>query len=247
MTLCELREVSRRVSDGLRERAILDRVSFELFERETLGVLGARGAGKTTLLRAVAGLEAPEEGAIHWRGRDIARLSADERARLRRRGGIALVCGDWRPSASKVVLEHVAMPLYSDGLGAARAEALAWRALEVVRSPRLGGLATDALSQPDRVRVELARAIVREPTLLLIDEPAVLPRPKEAQELFALIHSLPKALGLALVVASEEVAALRGAGRVMHLDNGRLYSTDSRRTVVELSERRRSGAGAGAS
>jgi hypothetical protein len=53
-----------------------------------------------------------------------------------------------------------------------------------------------------------------------------------------LIHSLPKRLDLSLLIASEEVAALRGAGRVMSLDNGRLYSTDSRRKVISLPQRR---------
>jgi ABC-type transporter Mla maintaining outer membrane lipid asymmetry ATPase subunit MlaF len=79
---------------------------------------------------------------------------------------------------------------------------------------------------------------VREPAVLLIDEPAVLPQPKGAEAFYALIHSLPKLLGLSLLIASEDVSALRGAGRVMNLDGGRLYSTDSRRKVISFTERR---------
>lgn len=238
MTVLAFREVTKRFRDGLREVAVLDGVSFELYAGETVGVLATRGAGKTTLVRVAAGLEAPDAGEVSWRGRDLAGVGADERARVRRHGGIALARGDWRAGDSKVVVEHVAMPLYAEGLGMERAEACAWRALERVQSTGLGYTQTGRLGLAERVRVELARAIVREPALLLVDEPAVLARPSDARAFYALLHSLPKQLDLSLLIASEEVSALRGAGRVMSLDNGRLYSTDSRRKVISFPPRR---------
>lgn len=238
MIVLALRDVTKRFRDGLREIAVLDRVSFELYAGETLGVLASRGAGKTTLLRVAAGLESPDEGQVSWQGHDLASLSADARARTRRHNGIALARGDWRAGDSKVVVEHVAMPLYAEGLGMERAEVCAWRALETVQATGLGYTPTGRLGLAERVRVELARAIVREPALLLIDEPAVLPQPKDARAFLDLIHSLPKRLDLSLLIASEEVTALRGAGRIMSLDNGRLHSTDSRRKVIRLPERR---------
>lgn len=241
------RDVTKRYRDGLREIAVLDGVSFELFAGETVGVLASRSAGKTTLLRVAGGLEVADEGEVCWRDRDMAELSVDERTRVRRRGGIALASGDWHASASKSVVEHVAMPLYSEGLSMVSALACASRALALVRAPELGHLPTGRLGLTERLRVELARAIVREPAVLLVDEPAVLPRPKDAEELYALVHALPKLLGLSLVIASEEISALRGAGRVMNLDNGRLYSTDSRRKVISFPERRARGTSAGAS
>jgi ABC-type methionine transport system ATPase subunit len=238
MTVLAFRDVTKRFRDGLREVAVLDGVSFELYAGETLGVLASRGAGKTTLLRVAAGLQTPDEGEVCWHGRDLAGLSSNERARARRHGGIALARGDWRAGDSKVVVEHVAMPLYCEGLRMQRAEACAWRALETVQATGLGYAPTGRLGLAERVRVELARAIVREPALLLIDEPAVLPQPQDARDFHALIHSLPKRLDLSLLIASEEVAALRGAGRVMNLDGGRLHSTDSRRKVISFPERR---------
>jgi predicted ABC-type transport system involved in lysophospholipase L1 biosynthesis ATPase subunit len=238
MSLLTFQDVTKHFRNGLRDLAVLDGVSFELYAGETVGVLASRGAGKTTLLLLAAGLETPDEGEVRWQDRDLARLSADGRARARRHGGIALARGDWRAGDSRVVIEHVAMPLYSEGLSMQRADACARRALETVQAPQLGHVPTGRLGLAERLRVELARAIVREPALLLVDEPAVLAQPKDAQAFYALIHSLPKRLGLSLLIASEEVAALRGAARVMNLDNGHLYSTDSRRKVISLPERR---------
>lgn len=239
MSLFALRDVTRRTRDGAREIAVLDGVSLEIDIGETIGVLGARRRGKTTLLRVAAGLEVPEEGEVCWDSHDLARMSEDERARFRRQRGIALASCDWRPVGSTAVLEHIATPLYSDGLRMGRAEVLAHNALERVNATSLAYQKTGRLGVRERVRVELACALAREPRLLLVDEPAVLARPSDAQELYALLHSLPKMLGLALVIASEEVTAVRG-GRVMNLD-GRLYSTDERRRVVQFPDRRAGG------
>jgi ABC-type methionine transport system ATPase subunit len=240
MMLLALEDVCKCYRDGLHPRRVLDRVSFEIDAGETIGVLAARLAGKTTLLKIAAGLELPDSGSVLWEGEDLAKMSADRRAGYRRRCGIALASCDWRPGSSVGVVTHVATPLYSDTLKMGEAERCAYRALERVGASHLGHRMTDRLGMSDRVRVELARALVREPRVLLVDEPAVLPRPSEARELFALLHELPKQLGVALVIASEEVTAVRGSHRVMNLD-GQLYSTDSRRKVVEL----RPGRGAG--
>jgi ABC-type methionine transport system ATPase subunit len=233
MALLELRDVCKSYRDGPHPQQVLDRVSFEIDAGETIGVLAARLAGKTTLLNVAAGLELPDSGSVLWDGGDLTLMGEDKRASYRRWHGIALASCDWRPGASRPVVTHVATPLYSDRMKIGEAERCALRALKRVDASHLGHCRTDRLVVSDRVRVELARALVREPRLLLVDEPAILPRPSEAREFFALLHELPKRLGLALVIASEEVAAVRGSHRVMNLAV-RLYSTDKRRKVVEL-------------
>ncbi len=244
MSSLQFRDVTKRFLDGRWDVPVLDSVSFELDRGETLGVLASRGAGKTTLLRVAAGLEVPDQGEVCWQGRDLVAMSADERARARRRGGIALASGDWRAGDSIAVVEHVAMPLYSEGLSMKRALAGARRSLQLVQTPGLGYLPTARLGLVERVRVELARALVREPALLLVDEPAVLPQPKDSEAFHALLHSLPGELGITLMIASEEVSALRGSSRVMNLDGGRMHTTDSLHKVIDFAQRRaRSGRG----
>jgi ABC-type methionine transport system ATPase subunit len=240
MSLLEFRDVSKRYPDGTREIRVLDRVSFCLEEGEAVGLLATRRMGKTTLLRIAAGLVVPDSGSVLWQGRDLRAMSVNERARIRRRDGVALASGDWRVGRSVSVLEHVAMPLYGSSMTMAAAEARSWRALEWVQASQLGYRETGTLGLSERLRVELARALVREPRLLLMDEPAVLPQPQEARAFHALLHALPQRLGFAVLVASEEVSALRGVRRVMSLDHGTLHSTDSRRKVIDFPERRAS-------
>jgi putative ABC transport system ATP-binding protein len=238
MTLLALRDVSKRYLDGIREKLVIEHVSLEVDAGEIVGVLASRRAGKTTLLRLAAGIELPDGGAVCWEGRDLACFSPRERARLLRRDGIALAHGDWNQRSATSVLAHVAMPLYSMGAVGEEAEDGALRALEAAGSQHLAHMRTSQLGMSERLHVELARALVHEPRLLLIDEPAVLSRVSEASALYTLLHSLPKRHGLALLIASEELTALRSCKRVLNLANGGLHSTDERRKVLAFPERR---------
>jgi predicted ABC-type transport system involved in lysophospholipase L1 biosynthesis ATPase subunit len=238
MTLLALTDVSRRLRDGARELVVLDGVSFDVREGELIGIYGERRAGKSTLIRVAAGLEAPDDGIVEFDGADVGRLSMAARARLRRRGGVALVrCGELGPLAGgQAVIEHVALPLTNDGLTLGEGEGLARPVLERIGVGSLAHLRLDRLSLSDRVRVELARALVREPRLLLVDEPAVLPGPSDGRELHVLLRSLAKS-GIAVVIASEDTAALAGVQRFMTLSDGRLRCTDSRRRVIPFPAR----------
>jgi predicted ABC-type transport system involved in lysophospholipase L1 biosynthesis ATPase subunit len=232
MTLLELTDVSRRLRDGARELVVLDGVSFDVHAGELVGVYGERRSGKSTLLRIAAGLEAPDSGMVSFDEVDIARLSIGGRARLRRRGGLALAIGDSGPlSSSQPVVEYVALPLTGDGLTLSESEGLARPVLERMGVSALSHLRVDQLSLSDRLRVELARALAREPRLLLVDEPAVLPGPSERRELLSLLRARSEA-GIAVVIASEDMNVLAGVGRFLTLSDGRLRSTDSRRRVI---------------
>jgi lipoprotein-releasing system ATP-binding protein len=238
MSLLCLEHVSKRFAEGREEITVLEEVSLEVDDGDFVGLWGMRRSGKTTLLRVAAGSELPTSGCVWFAGRDVARMSPNEHARLRRRGGIGLLCGDWRLERDEHGLEHVALPLLSDGMTLREARKPALRALERVGIGECAHLHVSGLSQSERIRLGLAQILVHTPRLLLVDEPAVLVRPSEGLKLYELLRSLNRDLGLTIIVASEEIAPLRTARRVMSIGDGRLRSMDEPGTIVPFPERR---------
>lgn len=234
MSLLAFRQVSKRFPDGRSEIAVLDRVSFEVEVGETVGLLASRRSGKTTLLKIAAGLIPPDEGSVLWDDREVVEMSNDEAARARRHGGIAFVRGEWRTSRSTSVLQYISIPLYGGPSNMHEAEDRVLRTLELLEASHLGHRRTSELGLSERLLIELARAIVREPRLLLVDEPAVFRNPEHARDFYRLLRSLPEKVGCALLIASEEVSALRGCKPMMSLSGGQLSSTASRRKVIDF-------------
>jgi putative ABC transport system ATP-binding protein len=234
--------VGKRYLDGNRQVALLENVSFEIEAGSAVGLYGPRRSGKSTLLRLAAALERPDEGVIRFEGRDVTRLSAGERARLLR-GSIAMLSpADWIPSPGETVLDHVAMTLGSEGFTLRDARRGALAALDVVGMAGMAEEATAALSFGDRSRVMLARALVREPRLLVVDEPAPIPSIGERERFCALLRGSAHERGIALLVGSEEMAALQGLTVLMSISAGEVTSSDHS-TVVQLPRRRASPSG----
>ncbi len=243
MTLLSLKNVSKRFLDGAREVLVLDRASVDIDAGDLVGIYGERRSGKSILMEIAAGLQVPDDGTVSFAGQDMTGLSISRRARFRRRHGIALAGGGWRPSVEigRPVMEQVALPLTNDGLTLAESEVVARPVLERFSVMQWAHVSIDRLSVGERIRVELARAVAREPRMLLVDEPAVLSGRSESRELYALLRSLAIDDGIAVVIASEDMTALDGVQRFMTIDDGRLRSTDSHRRVLQFPQRRSQG------
>jgi predicted ABC-type transport system involved in lysophospholipase L1 biosynthesis ATPase subunit len=237
MSLLTLEHVSKGYPDGRGKISVLTDVSWEIEDGDMIGVWGMRRSGKSTLLRVASGQEQPDEGVVCFDGQNMAGLSPDDYAKLLRHRGIGLLGSDWRPLRSKAVIEHVALPLLSDGMSLRDARGPAWRALERVGATGCAHLPATRLSHGERVRVHLAQLLVHEPQLLLVDEPAALLRPGEGLEFCDLLRSLNRDLSIAVVIASEDVAPMRKMRRVMSIGSGKLRSMEERGTLVRFPER----------
>ncbi len=240
--LISFEDVSKRYPDGGRLLTVLDRVCLHIEPGVAVGVYGTRRSGKSTLLRVAAGIVLPDAGVVRFDGRDMARMSARRRGRLLREQIAFMSAADWRPLPGESVVDHVATSLGSEGLTMRDARLRALRILERVGIGAAGAQDPAAsLSLADRTRVMLARALVREPRLLVLDEPALIPNLSDRDRFYALLRSAARERGMALLVASEEIAALQGVGVLMSIADGELCST-RRDNVVSLPSRRQAGA-----
>jgi ABC-type lipoprotein export system ATPase subunit len=231
--------VSKRYPDGDREIVVLDRVSFEIDAGVSVGVRGSRRSGKSTLLRLAAGIALPDSGTIRFEGRDVAQMAGSERGRLLRSKIAFISAADWRATPGESVIDHVATSLGSEGLTMREARRRAMRVLDQLEIAAGAEEPTTSLSVSERARVMLARALARNPRLLVLDEPAMLPSLGERDRFYALLRSAAKERDTTLLLASEEMAALQGVGVLISIAEGELTSTEALGTVVPLPGRRR--------
>ncbi len=226
--------VSKRYRDGSREVVVLNKASFEVEEGVFIGVWGTRRAGKSTLLRLMAGIESPDAGAVLFEGHDMAEMTLARREQLLR-GDIALVAAvDWQPRPQESVADYVALSLGSRTASVPDARRQARLALDRVGMTDQADETAGSLSMAERMRAMLARALVREPRALLVDEPAIVPSLFERDALYAMMREVARELGSTLVVASEDMMPLHGAEVVMSVGDGELCSTDERGEVVKF-------------
>ncbi len=240
--LLSFANVGKRFPDGGREIAVLGGISFELEEGVFVGLYGARRSGKSTLLRLAAGIEQPDAGEVRFDGRALNAMTGSERGHLLRGELAFMASGDWRPNLGESVVDHVATSLGSEGLTVRDARRRALGALERVGVTATGSEeSTGSLSLAERTLVMLARALVHEPRLLLVDEPAVMPNLGDRDRFYLLLRELAAERNMALLVVSEEMGALQGAGVMMSISSGEVCTTEERGTVVQLPRRGASG------
>jgi ABC-type ATPase involved in cell division len=221
-TLLSIESISKGYPDGVEDRLVLDHVSFELAAGAHLGLVGPPRSGKSTLLRITAGIERPDGGSVRLEGSDLVRLRGGARARLLRRSIGYIALADWRPLPGECVIDHIATALGSDGFTPREARRKALRVLErvgIVPSRRHAAVGSLAISE--RVRLALARALVREPRLLIVDEPAIVPSVSECERFCQLLRTVAEERTIALLVASVELSALQGL-QLMSIADGEL-------------------------
>ena len=212
-------------------------VSFEIRSGQTVGLVGPSGAGKTTLARIIAGVVAPDDGAVVFDGYDLSRLSG--RARRRAQAGMHLVFQD--PYASLApgvaVAELVAEPVrIHRRVTADRRRALALAALEEVQlhpPERYADRYAHELSGGERQRVALARALILRPGLIVADEPTQMLDAALRADLVALLETLRERHGMAQLFVTHDLAlAERVCERILVMDAGRIVEQGTTTQVL---------------
>lgn len=230
MSVLSLENVSKRFRRGHRELVALRNVSLEIENGEVVCVTGGRGSGRSTLLRIAAGEEPPDEGRVRFVSTDL----RDAPDALRKQ--IAFCNTRFLPAHGRDACEHVAMPLFAVSIGRDEVNLRAHRALERVGAADIAFTPPDAWIPSEVVRVSLARAIVRDPHLVVFDEPTNGVDPLERDPLLLLIQRIAHESGIATLLTAGDTASVTGADRVLRLSDGELLgrAVPAAAEVVEL-------------
>jgi putative ABC transport system ATP-binding protein len=228
MSLLVLDGVSKSYVRGRRELRALRAVSLEVAAGEMVGVWGRRFSGRTTLLRIAAGLEAPDEGRVLLDGIDVAE---HPEGTLRRR--VAYCHASFAPAHAELVVEHVAVPLLAVGTRIDRACTRAQAMLDRVGAGACAEMRPHELAQGELVRVVLARALLQQPQLLLIDEPTSGVDLLERDDLLTTLRVIAKDEHVAVLLTASETPGLGGADRMLSLSDGELLG-DAVRQAAEV-------------
>ncbi|WP_328664788.1 urea ABC transporter ATP-binding subunit UrtE [Streptomyces sp. NBC_00328] len=217
---------------GYHRSLVLHGVSVEVPGDGVAAVLGHNGAGKSTLLRAAVGLLGPRSGSVRLDGEDITRLRPHERVAR----GMAYVPQGQQAFPHLTTAEN--LQLVADGRRRGR-EAIA-EALDLFPALRaLSGRRAGLLSGGQRQQLSIARALVTEPRVLLLDEPTEGIQPSVVAEIEETVLALAARGGLSVLLVEQHVGfAMRAAQRYYVLEAGRVTSSgeggrDAERVVRE--------------
>jgi putative ABC transport system ATP-binding protein len=202
------------------ETPVFSNVSLELATGEFVAIVGESGVGKSTLLNCMAALDDWDSGTMSLDGVDLATLSADARALLRREK-IGFVFQAFHVLPHLDVAQNVGLPLLLLGRpDEARVHAM----LAAVGLQGLGPRLPQQLSGGQLQRVAIARALVHRPTLLLADEPTGNLDPQTAAKVMQALVEQTRLAGASLVLVTHSSAATAQADRVLHLRSDGLHT-----------------------
>ena len=210
-------------------RTVVDGVSFAVDEGEIVGLLGRNGAGKTTSFRMSIGMISPDEGSVRFHGHDVSGLPMYERAQR----GMGYLAQEPSVFGRLTVEQNLLAILETRPLAKmARRQ----RAAELMAQFDLSKNAKQkaaTLSGGERRKLEIARALVTDPTLILLDEPFAGVDPVAVEELQDEIRRLRDDLGIAMLVTDHNVHHILGVcDRVYVVSSGKIFAEGTPKEII---------------
>ncbi|MCH7823033.1 MAG: ABC transporter ATP-binding protein [Proteobacteria bacterium] len=211
----------RGVSKFFGEVHAVDNVDLEIERGEFFSLLGPSGCGKTTLLRILAGLETPSEGEIFIDGQPMSAIPAYRRP-------VNMVFQNYAIFPHLDVRGNIAFGLRKSGLSKTEINAKVAEMLDLIKLPGYEERSAMQLSGGERQRIALARALVKRPKVLLLDEPLGALDKKLREQMQLELRDLQKSVGITFVfVTHDQEEALTMSDRIAVMSEGKVLQVSS--------------------
>ena len=199
-------------------------VSIHLKKGEILGLIGANGAGKTTLFNMMSGVLTPTAGVIEFKGRSIKNPKAHQMARL----GIGRTYQICQPFINMTVIENTMVGALLRYPNTGKARKKAQEMLDLVGIGEKCNAQGHDLTLPELKRMEVARALATEPTVLLLDEVMAGLNPRECERVIQMVRSIRDTAGISIIIIEHVMRAIMNlSDRIYVLNQGLLIAEGS--------------------
>jgi branched-chain amino acid transport system ATP-binding protein len=196
-----------RVSKRFGGLLALNEVSFDLPSGAIMGLMGPNGAGKTTLVNVICGFYKPDSGTIAFKGRDISRLSAHKVCHL----GIARTYQIPQPFGELTVSQNIKVAaMYGRGIGQSEAESAVSQVLHMTVLSDKGDMLAKDMPTIALKRLEVARALATQPSLLIVDEAAAGLNETELPQMLEILESI-RETGVTIILIEHVMNVMRKA------------------------------------
>ena len=210
-------------------RNVVDEVSFVLAQQTIVGLLGRNGAGKTTTFRMILGMITPDSGAVAFSAHDVTHLPMFQRARL----GIGYLSQERSDFRKLTVLQNLMGILETRPMRRPERVKKADQLLAQYGLTRQKGQLAETLSGGERRKLEIARALVTDPQLILLDEPFSGVDPIAVEDLQREVRRLKYEFGKTVLITDHNVAqTLKVCDRALIISDGKVFKEGTPRELI---------------
>lgn len=229
--LLSAKNLCKTYQEGKMVTEVLKDVTFDIYPKSLMAIIGSSGSGKSTLLHLLGGLDQPTSGEILFKSQQLNRLSEQEKAQLRNQQ-IGFVYQFHHLLPDFTALENVAMPLLIGGVKPNEAKQRAMAMLESVNLVKRANHRPSELSGGERQRVAIGRALINNPALVMADEPTGNLDKSTADTIFDLLIKLNREHGTAFLVVTHDLALANKLDKQLIMSDGRLTESSAANTSL---------------
>ena len=220
--MIQLNQITKTLDNKGMKVNILNGISFAVDDKDILGVMGPSGCGKSTLLGIIGGLDDPTQGSVVIDNTDLYKLLKKERNDYRNRN-IGMVFQNHNLIEELTCYENICLPMiFAKNNSADSMKKSAYELMEILDLKDKEKLYPYQLSGGEQQRTSVARALIRQPRLLLADEPTGSLDIKNAQRIMELFHQIVSVYNISVLMVTHDASIASSCHHIVKMLDGRI-------------------------